>query len=472
MTAHRDGAALTDSAMTPPGLVRLPALDTEIVNTIDTHVALDDIICLGADETVFKSNATECVICGAGMLETTAQDIFQHPFDKPCVAILTNGNGDSIDADYFVASDGNIYAVPPPEELPPVPIDDVVMPTEAASLESGSVPLDDELPEPQLPDVFAGDRKKRKTKKAKGVVLPNNALETSDGDILIPLNADPTIPSMDKGLLAAFAEHKLDRLGGASGDLGWSSFSTFQRCPYLFKRMYIDGQRDKEGRPSPALEIGSAFHTFAAVYYQKIITPDYPLTPELLHEFLIDFGVSMQSLMEAWRIWQGYAIEYETDYVVPLAVEYHIVDPKTKESARFDLIAKVEKPLPGIVAGTYIVEHKSAGRFDDATIDGWRNDGEVLGQIMLWNRLKLNAKFGKLQGVMVNVVGKQKIQKFHRTLVPPQRWQTSQHAKDLQLWQAQRMLSTATGTFPRARANCIGRYGKCSQWTHCADREK
>ena len=486
MTARSDGAAAGPTT-TPPGLVRLPIQEVapainEIAPPIDSQPS---------PEPETASVVVECVVCGAVMEPTTAEDIYQHPLDKPCVAILTDGHGESIDRLYFVADDGNIYATQQPDEEapPPVPPDDVVTLAQEPAPEAGTATAAEtaadtqlaqdaaeELSEPELPDVFGGQlpktkTRKRKTKKPDDVVLPNNAAETAEGDILIPLNPDPTIPTMEKGLLAAFDKYDLPRLGGASGDLGWSSFSTYQRCPYLFKRMYIDGGKG-EGTPGRAIEIGSCFHTFAAIYYQKIIQPDYPLTPEILHAFLVEFGVKMENLMEAWRVWQGYAIEYENDYLVPLAVEYHVVDPKTKESARYDLIAKVENAHPGVVKGTYVVEHKTAGRFDDATLDGWRNDGEVLGQIMLWNRLKLNKKFGKLAGVMVNIAGKQKIQKFHRTIVPPQRWQINQHGKDLKVWQGQRVLAMATNSFPRARANCIGRWGKCSQWGHCADREK
>lgn len=124
-----------------------------------------------------------------------------------------------------------------------------------------------------------------------------------------------------------------------------------------------------------------------------------------------------------------------------------------------------------MVPGTYVVEHKTAGRFDDATLDGWRNDGEVLGQITLWKRLDLDAIFGPLRGVMVNIIGKQKIQQFHRTVVSVQSWQSEQHTEDLRHWQGLKQLMISNGIFPRSRANCIGRYGKCVQWSHCSGDE-
>ena len=217
------------------------------------------------------------------------------------------------------------------------------------------------------------------------------------------------------------------------------------------------------------LEVGSATHGLLAVKYSKMIDSTYPITPEVTRDFLLDVGCDGVAVMEAWRLYEHYEVQYEDDYLTPLAVEYHAVDPKTRESCRYDLIARVERAHPGVLAGTYAVETKTASRFDDATLDGWRNDGEVIGQTMIWKRLNLDEKFGPLVGVMVKVLGKQKVPQFHRTIVPPQGWQIKQHGQDLRMWHALRRLAVATGIFPRARTNCIGRYGKCSQWEHCAD---
>jgi len=414
----------------------------------------------------------ECAVCGATCIQTGADGIFEHG-DAPCVSILVDANGDSLDRQYFIAGDGLIYEVTrAAEEAPPVPAEDVVTEVED----------DDEVYEDQLP-VLADAPPPPAPRKRKpptmpppppdAVVspLPAGAVTTADGLLMLPTERDPSILPIDQGMLAIFQEHGLERLGGASGDLGWSSFSTYQRCPYLFKRLYIDGLRDAEGRPPIYIEIGAAVHAFLALHYQKLIDPNYPITPDSMYKGLLDAGCDAQALLEAWRLWSSYALWYEQDFIVPLAVEYHVVDPETKESARYDLIAKVEKPDGSFQSGTYIVEHKTASRFDEATLNGWQNDGEVIGQMMLWHRLKLNRKFGKLQGVMMNIIGKQKISRFHRSRVIDQRWQIKQHANDLRQWQGLRLFQMASGVFPRARANCVGRYGMCSQWEHCAHRE-
>jgi hypothetical protein len=444
------------TAATPPA----PAVEDATTATTE----IDDTITPITD----AIPTAQCVVCGAVCDQTGAEGIFEHPQGATCVAILVDENGESLDRQYFIADDGMIYEITPPaEEQPPVPTDDVIGETPEESYEDDQLPVLPDAPPPPK----SRKRKAAAPTPAPAPALPAGASVTDAGMLMIPTERDPNILALDEGLLKVFDKYQLPRLGGASGDLGWSSFSTFQKCPYLFKRLYVDGLRDEGGRPPRYIEIGSAMHTFLAVYYQKLIDPNYQLTPDLMNKELLDLGCDAEVLLEAWRLWSGYSLFYEQDFIQPLAVEYHVVDPNTRESARYDLIAKIEKADSRFKPGTYIVEHKTASRFDTGTTDGWQNDGEVIGQMMLWNRLKLTKKFGKLAGVMMNIIGKQRQQKFHRTLVVPQRWQINQHGKDLRMWQGIRQMIMAMGTYPRSRANCIHRYGMCSQWEHCAHRE-
>lgn len=464
--ATQGGTPTRASDTSLPGVVRLPvaAAPSPAPVVEDVTPEIDDTI----TPITSATPTAQCVVCGATCDQTGAEGIFEHPLGATCVAILVDDNGESLDRQYYIADDGMIYEMASPaDEQPPVPTDDVVGETPEESYED-ELPVLPDAPPPPKP-------RKRKTQPAvtpaPAPALPAGATVTDDGMLMIPTERDPSILALDVGLLKVFEKYGVPRLGGASGDLGWSSFSTFQRCPYLFKRLYIDGLRDEGGRPPRYIEVGSAMHTFLAVYYQKLIDPAYPITPEIMNKELLDIGCDAEVMLESWRLWSGYSLFYEQDFLQPLATEYHVVDPATRESARYDLIAKVEKADGRFPPGTYIVEHKTASRFDEGTTDGWQNDGEVIGQMMLWNRLKLTRKFGKLAGVMMNIIGKQKQQRFHRTLVVPQRWQINQHSNDLRMWQGFRQMIMAMGTYPHSRANCIHRYGMCSQWEHCAHRE-
>lgn len=281
-------------------------------------------------------------------------------------------------------------------------------------------------------------------------------------------------PTVEEVLIEIFTAHGLPRLGGASTGRGWSAFSTFQQCKYLYYRKYIDPI--DSGVIIPGIEpearaIGMVIHAMLAVYYSKMIIPEYPLTPGLLRDQMLK-RAKPEFVEEGYRVFNAYALYYQDEDIMPLAVEYDLRDPRNNESCRFDLIAFFRTAQSDRMPGTYNLEHKSSQRFDDTTLNGWANDGEILGQMMLWERMKLDLRFGKLRGTIVNLLGKQKEPKFHRTTVAPETWQTKQHKADLKQHEADMHMARVTGVFPRSRANCIHRFGKCFLYDHCASVEE
>ena len=272
-----------------------------------------------------------------------------------------------------------------------------------------------------------------------------------------------------------FFDHGMPRLGGASTGRGWTSFSIFQKCPYLWKHRYRGGVGEVETihiEPM-ARSVGTLLHSFLALHYAAKIeghpVAELGLTPDMLKTYAIAKGGNPAFILEAWRVWVGYRLYYKFEDGQPLAVEQDLVDPRTGESTRFDTIMFYENDAPNRLAGTWIVEHKSASRFDQPTLYGWANDGEVIGQVALWKRLGLDRRYGPLQGVIVNILGKQpKEPKFHRTHVRPFDWQIEQHLRDLAIWEGKIQLAISSNSFPRARQSCIGRYGLCDLFEHCA----
>lgn len=292
-----------------------------------------------------------------------------------------------------------------------------------------------------------------------------------DTGFLSELNLD-VFPPVDEVFKKVFRDHGVDRLGGISSGHGWSMFSSFQLCNKKFELSYLRKRQPSVVHIEPeARAIGTIIHTYLAVYYMQMINPDYPLTPESIHDAAMQLG-NPKLLLEGWRCFNGYQLWYRGEKIIPLGVEYGLRDPRNNESCRYDLIAYFPETVGDRLPGTYVIEHKSAGRFDATTLDGWRNDGEVLGQIMLWKRLGLDKRFGPLRGVMVNIIGKQvKEQKFHRTIVPPDIFMVNQHTEDLKIWEARIQTAVATNSFPRSRANCISRYGFCDHYSFCAGED-
>lgn len=283
----------------------------------------------------------------------------------------------------------------------------------------------------------------------------------------ISLEPDPNIRRFEDVMTEIFTHFKMDRMGGASGR-GWSSHATFQRCPYLFKLQYLEGQR---GTPSTALETGSAFHTFLALHYTWMLDENLQLTPYVAKDMLLSMGADAKAVIEAFRLYEAYADKYQNDYLTPIEMEAWAQDPDGN-TCRFDMIAEVVEAQPGVMPGVYIIEHKTAARFTADALEGWRNDGEIFGQIMIWKRAKLDKKYGKLRGTIVNIVGKQKIIQFHRTIVPAQKWHVQQHMEDLKMWSALQQMYAATDVWPKARANCVTKFGMCSFFDHCAENQK
>jgi hypothetical protein len=293
----------------------------------------------------------------------------------------------------------------------------------------------------------------------------------SDKVIQQPMSLDITFfPFVDDVLEEIFDNAGLPRLGGMSSGRGWSSFSTYQRCPYSWKLKYLDKMRPALLVESPSLAIGSLIHTFLAVHYIRMMDESYPFTPEQIYK-AARLKANPQFVEEGWRVFVGYRLFYLHEDVQPLAIEHDLRDPRTGESCRYDMVAFYPESIAGRPAGTYIVEHKSASRFDGDTLEGWVNDGEVIGEVALWQKLGLDHRFGKLQGVVVNLLGKQKEPQYHRCWVAPQSWQVDGHLDDLRRYEGLIQLSRSSNNFPRARQGCIGRYGRCNYFDHCAGAE-
>jgi hypothetical protein len=362
---------------------------------------------------------TRCVLCSSTLAYSAVEGILLHPESTLCAVALTDLDGLSIDDAYEL--DAGVIYVLNAEPTPP--------------------PMIEIVPGFDLSEV-------------------------------IGRTDESPYTSVEWALEQIFADAGVPRLGGASGDRGWSSISTYQKCPYYWKRRYIDTRRgviDRTPKP-PALEIGSTIHTFLAVGYMQMIDPEYPLTQISIRDAMIKMMVTPDVISESWRVtsayWPYYA--HDTEWR-PLAVEHHLVDPKTKQSCRIDLIMERTEVGPGLPVGTYAWDHKSAARFDYATLNGWKNDGEIVGIADIYQRTKASKRFGELVGMCVNILGKQQTPNFHRSWVWPSKALIKDHRKTLAIWSSAIDMSRATGSFPRARAGCVGKYGfLCDEFDHCS----
>ena len=277
---------------------------------------------------------------------------------------------------------------------------------------------------------------------------------------------------VDAELGAVYTAHGLPRLGGQSSGRGWSSVGLFQKCRYAWQRRYLNPPTPLDRfllAENPHLAIGSIVHALLAAYYVGMI-PGHPaavVTPAAIIAWLRERGCNPELVNEGERLFINYELFYRFEQIEPLAVEYDLKDPRTGSSTRYDLVAYLPDEAPGRLPGTYIFEHKTAGRFDYATLNGWFNEGEILGEVGHYQRLGLAKRFGPLQGVIVNILGKQQEPKLHRTIVAPSLWQLDGHFEDLRTFEAEINLAISMNHFPRSRRSCVDRYGLCEHFEHC-----
>lgn len=266
-------------------------------------------------------------------------------------------------------------------------------------------------------------------------------------------------------------EKNLGTLSGGT-EKGWSRASTFERCPHAYYLRYVkhfEPEVEKKHR-----DIGSGVHAFLALHYTGVMAklhkgPIPITTPEWLREVLLEKqDVNPEALHEAWRVFEAYRSYYAEDYFRPIDVEYTVVDDKTGHSCRYDLVAYVDKNDRDIESGWYICEHKTASQFSMDTLTAWELDGEILGQILLWERCKLEQTFGPLKGVIINILGKQKSPDFYRTIVDPKPEFSKRHLKVLNHLDDRIATHRKARYWPQYWNGCVTRWGRCDYWDHCS----
>jgi hypothetical protein len=315
--------------------------------------------------------------------------------------------------------------------------------------------------------------------------LSNDGYEVVDGKLQQVSRTEKVEPQLDYLSLANVLDTKplddaLDKIcrelglksrpGGASA-YGWSTRSLLLACPYKYKRLYIEAPKKRNGPAAIALETGGLLHQLLAFHYLQML-PDKgglkePVDYEWMKGRLLDLEVAAEVVMESYRLFEAYRMQYESDYLEPLDVEIAAEDADGN-TCRYDAIVNVVPNGDGVAPGTYLCEHKTCARFDFATLESWKNDGQIVGQLLIWKKAKLYKKYGDLAGIIVNLLSKTKIVGFRRIIVPPQEWQLKGHAKDMRVWDAVGSLFQASGYWPRNRYSCRGPYGLCPLHEECA----
>lgn len=284
-------------------------------------------------------------------------------------------------------------------------------------------------------------------------------------DDFIQLDATVTLADAIKAVQIANEDLAPLTLTGGSGR-GWSRYGALQRCALAFYNSFVQNPDRIGSSENFNLAVGGGVHACLAIYYMFGVKRAYEFWAAVKNH-----DIDPEIRNEIQRLFYAYADFYgDRDYIKPIIAELRNVHPETGDTCRYDLLATIDNPPLGVIAGTWIIEHKTAQRFDDATLDGWDIDGEVLGEAAFYKFANLAEKYGELRGVCINLIGKQKEPKFERVWVTPSQWQMEKHIEDLGYWRDYEYRLMQIGKYPRSLNNCIGRYGKCDYYESCRSR--
>lgn len=117
-----------------------------------------------------------------------------------------------------------------------------------------------------------------------------------------------------------------------------------------------------------------------------------------------------------------------------------------------------------------VITHNTASTFGQDTLEGWDLDGEILGEAALWSASKMQKKYGNLQGIIINIIGKQKSPQFYRTIVSVSTRAARKHLRVLDHLDTIRTHFAARRVWPQYFNGCIQRYGRCDYYQHCLDQ--
>ena len=313
-------------------------------------------------------------------------------------------------------------------------------------------------------------------------------------------NADDAIADACKVLGIPF-------LGGASGT-GASFYETAQRCPFKFWLDFDapDAARFAGVHPEP-LQIGALYHVLQAYSNAPDLGPcqeksaglatieglrrrgrppeGLRTVPENTADLLLaelkaaahrqreggkgpalSFVIEAERCLMAQHVWWDHSGNDQR----ALAVEWLARHPSLAYTCRYDAImvaGEHDRQIPP--GGVVIREYKTASWLDEQRTEGWFLDMEILGQILLWGPSGCEARFGKLYGVVVDMITKPKGSqpKWAQILVPATIPAVAQHARWTRYQEAEIAMWRATGVYPQRFSACHNRFGRCPRWEYC-----
>jgi len=116
-----------------------------------------------------------------------------------------------------------------------------------------------------------------------------------------------------------------------------------------------------------------------------------------------------------------------------------------------------------------LVTHNTSARDGKAVREGWRGDGQIIGEWDLYHLLRYDRRWGAARGICVNLIMRQKSPVIDRLWVVPSKVVVKDQQRATAYWTAQMAMAKSTGYYPRSRAACITRSGGlCEEYERCS----
>jgi len=267
-----------------------------------------------------------------------------------------------------------------------------------------------------------------------------------------------------------------ERQGGGT-PWGSSRWAVFERCEYLYWLKYV--KRMKLAEPSHPLEIGGLVHECLAAYFQTFLdwaddesskACDQACLESMFR--LVDLNTKpiphianeARRLLQGWLVINGPGTSHD-ERARTLAVEAfaEVNRDGFPYSTRFDRLLW-DPELDGVV----IEETKTASRYSESLLLGYRMDPQFLGQQYVYRRGRLDRKYGPLRGYRVNLIVKTKGPDVYQETVPILVPQIRDWMQDKKRMWSRLVLCEAEGRWPKRRANCVMYGRRCEAHDHCA----
>jgi len=287
----------------------------------------------------------------------------------------------------------------------------------------------------------------------------------------------------------------LDDPFGAPSERGSTYWSRLMTCPREHALHNI--ARLRNAHPQTALTTGFLVHHGLEVYYRHLmeaqrpwraqaladleVKGDYPISPDDDRRFKQDAAdAAFASLAplngepgyeqiadQVDRILSGYFDLALLDSHMVLAVEENLAFSRRslRYTARIDLLVQDY----GERRGVWIVEHKTAKALNESLIEGYQLNLQILGQVWLFKKVFDSRHTPVYRGVLVQILTKTAVPKYHRVHVTPSPAHLSQFEESLKAWGAIEK-TMAKKNWPANFTKCAGYargYSRCTYYNLC-----